>query len=194
MIKLILKRILFVIGLILTLPLIAVTLLEGVLSGNRKEVVFGSCKELLSLVPTTFGQFIRGAYYWAVCRQVSPDACFLFGSMLAHRNVIVRRGVVLGVYTIIGYADIGENVLFGARVSLLSGKYQHGRPGERAENGETSDEYQMIRIGRNSWIGQEAVIMADVGENCTIGAGSVVYKEVPDNTTVMGNPARKVSF
>jgi acetyltransferase-like isoleucine patch superfamily enzyme len=174
--------------------MILLTWMEGLIMPNRSFRIFGSCKEVLSLVPTIVGEYMRLAYYWAVCTGVSPDVCFMFGSMAAHRNTIVRSGTVIGVYTIIGRADIGKNVLFGARVSLLSGKYQHGRPGERAESRETPMDFQLIKIGDNSWIGQDSIIMANVGENCTVGAGSVVYKEVPNNTTVLGNPARKVNL
>jgi virginiamycin A acetyltransferase len=194
MVKRIIKRFLFLVGLIVTSPLILLTWMEGFIMRNHSSRIFGSCKEILSLVPTIVGEYMRLAYYWAVCTGVSSEACFLFGSMAAHRDMIVRSGTVIGAYTIIGHANIGKNVLFGARVSLLSGKYQHGRPEERAESRKTTGEFQLIKIGDNSWIGQDSVIMANVGENCTVGAGSVVYREVPDNTTVLGNPARKVSL
>ena len=194
MVKRIVKRFLFLLGLVVTSPMILLTWMEGIIMRNRSSRVFGSCKEVLSLVPTFVGEYMRLAFYWSVCTGVSPDACFMFGSMAAHRDMIVRSGTVIGVYTIIGRADIGNNVLFGAHVSLLSGKYQHGRPGERAESRETPMDFQLIKIGDNSWIGQDSIIMANVGENCTVGAGSVVYKEVPNNTTVLGNPARKVNL
>ena len=193
-IKTVFKRLLFVLGLVLCSPLVIVTWLEAWLSGKSCEVVFCSCKEIISICPTIFGNYLRLAYYWAVCTHISIDARFLFGSMVAHRDTTIGSGVVVGAFTILGYSDIGDNVLFGARVSLISGKYQHGRPEERASAAGTSEIYERIKIGRNSWIGQEAILMASVGENCTVAAGSVVYKAVPDGITVMGNPARKVSM
>ncbi len=194
MVKLIIKRLLFLLGLILTFPLILVTWTEGLVVRRRSERVFGWCKETLSLFPTILGEYMRLAYYRAVCTGISLNASFLFGSMLSRRDTIVQSGTVIGAYSIIGHADIGGNVLFGARVSLLSGKYQHGHPNERAKKEEGVGEFQLIKIGDNSWIGQDSVIMANIGENCTVGAGSVVYRDVPDNTTVMGNPARKVNL
>lgn len=115
-------------------------------------------------------------------------------SLLAHRENIIRAGTVIGAYSTIGYADIGENVLFGSKISIISGKYQHGTPKQRKEGAEVMEEHQVLKIGRNTWIGQDAVILANIGENCTVAAGSVVFKDVPDSTTVMGNPARKVSL
>jgi len=82
----------------------------------------------------------------------------------------------------------------GARTSIISGKYQHGRPDHRATGGDIVEEHQANNIGKNTWIGQDAVVLVSIGEGCTIGAGSVVLRDVPDGTTVLGNPARKVSL
>ena len=119
---------------------------------------------------------------------------FLYGSMVGHRQVSIKPGVIIGCYTILGYVDIGHGVICGARVSVLSGMYQHGRPGTENDTGEENGEYTRVSIGEKSWIGEGALVMANVGRNATVGAGSVVYKEVLDDTTVLGNPARKVSL
>jgi hypothetical protein len=188
------KRALFVIGFVASSPLIFITWLEARLFGEEQERIFFTCAEVLSLIPTLFGTYMRKAFYWATCKSVSWDTHFRLGSWLAHRNNIIGPMVGIGAYTYIGYADIGRNVIFGARVSIVSGKYQHGRPSERTQNEEISEKHEVIRIGDNSWIGQDVVIMANIGNNCTVGAGSVVMKDTQDNTTVLGNPARKVNL
>lgn len=194
MIKKLFKRLFFIIGLLLALPLILVTGLEALFTGGRSERMYGSCKELLSLCPTICGMYIRLGFYWAVCKKISLDTDFQFGSMVAHRDTIIGSGSVIGCYSIIGRAEIGRDVLIASRVSIISGKYQHGRPEERTENGTAEGEYTQIRIGDKTWIGEGALIMASIGSNCTVGAGSVVMKDFPDNSTVMGNPARKVNI
>jgi len=93
-----------------------------------------------------------------------------------------------------GRVSIGDNVILGARVSVVSGKYQHGRPEQRRLQMEVVSEGGVLSIGSNTWVGQDAVLLANIGQNCTIGAGSVVYHDVADNTTVIGNPARKVNL
>ena len=192
--KLILKWLLRAVGITGVLPLIILTRIEAILTDNKSELIFGSCKEIVALCPTILGYYIRSGYYLAVCSKISPDARFLFGSMVAHRETIVGAGTVIGAHTIIGKADIGENVLLGARVSVISGKYQHGKPAERRDNRESTGEFTVVKIGDNSWIGEGSLILANIGKNCTVGAGSVVFRNVPDNATVIGNPARKVSF
>ena len=156
--------------------------------------MFGSCKELLSTVPTLAGGFLRSAYYWSSCTRVSPDAYLHLGSMIAHRDVTIGKGTVIGVHSLIGYADIGDNVLCGAFVSVISGKYQHGRPEERSGGDVVTEVFTRIMIGSDSWIGQGAILLANVGRQCTVGAGSIVYNEVQEGSTVLGNPARRVNL
>ncbi len=191
--KKLIKRLSLWIGYLVTLPLIIITWIEGWILGQFPSPLYGCCKEILSLIPTPIGEVLRLAYYRAVCKCVSTDISFMLGSMLARRDILIGHNTVIGAYTIIGFARIGENVIIGARVSIISGKYMHGKPGERS--GVDDEEiYQTINIGSNTWIGQDSVIIANVGKNCVVSAGSVVLKDVPDNTTVMGNPARKVNL
>ena len=188
------KRFFLIICFIIDFPLILLTWLEAGIGGKNQEHIYCSCRDILSICPTFIGIYLRKAFYWAVCTDVSPDVHFLFGSWLSHRQNTIRSGVVVGHYSLIGYADIGENVLMAARVSIVSGKYQHGRPDKRSHLKEVVEENQIIRIGANTWIGQDVTILANIGKNCTVGAGSVVLRDVPDNTTVLGNPARKVNI
>jgi len=191
---LIVKRLFLFIGLIITSPLILFSYLESLILGRKTERIFNSCKELVASVPTHLGNILRLSFYWATCTRISPDALFSYGSMIAHRDTTVGKGTVIGSQSIIGYADIGEHVLIGSRVSVISGKYQHGKPSERIHSENTNGVFTRIKIGDSSWIGEGAIILANIGTNCTVAAGSVVLKDVGDNTTVMGNPARKVSL
>lgn len=51
-----------------------------------------------------------------------------------------------------------------------------------------------IEIGRNVWIGTQAIIVGSVriGQGAIIGAGTVVTQEVPPFTLCVGNPMRIV--
>jgi hypothetical protein len=188
------KRLLLMLSLVLVSPLVLLCFVESLIWDRNRERLFSQCKEVVAVAPTIFGQYLRLAFYWAVCDRVSTDVSFLLGSMVAHRATRIGRGVVVGAYSIIGLADIGDNVLLGARVSLLSGKYQHGTPTERQNHANTSDRFERIVVGPGAWIGEQAVVMANVGANCTIAAGAVLYKDALEGGTYMGNPARKVSL
>ena len=58
----------------------------------------------------------------------------------------------------------------------------------------TANPPSMIKIGDNTFIGNEALILPGVtiGRNCVVGAMSVVSRSVPDNTVVAGNPAKVI--
>jgi acetyltransferase-like isoleucine patch superfamily enzyme len=51
-----------------------------------------------------------------------------------------------------------------------------------------------IRIGKNVWIGFDAIVLpgVSIGEGAIVGARSVVRADVPPYSTVAGNPAKIV--
>lgn len=189
-----LKTVAFLLAVVAASPLILLSRLEEWIFGRETERAFGACKELLAVVPTPLGNYLRRAYYWGSCENVSRFTSINFGSMIAHRGTVIAEGVVIGSFAIIGSATIGRNVLIAPKVSILSGKYPHGRPEERASYGKSEMSFEMVSIGENSFIGQGAIVAANVGRNSTVGAGSVVNRDVADGVTVMGNPARRVSL
>lgn len=89
-------------------------------------------------------------------------------------NIDGRNGII-----------IGKNVILAANVSVISQnhdkydftKYTHDQP---------------IRIGENSWIGTQAVILPgiELGPHTIVAAGAVVTKSFPEgNQIIAGNPA-----
>lgn len=55
-------------------------------------------------------------------------------------------------------------------------------------------EAQPVRLGKNVWIGDSAIVCKGVtiGENSIIGAGAIVVSSIPANSVAVGNPARVV--
>ena len=189
--KHLIKRLILWISYLFTSPLILATWLEASVSSSGR--IFGACKELLAGIPTPLGEYARLAFYRATCEDIAVNVRFMYNSMVARRQVSIRPGTVVGAFCLLGNCRIGRNVLIAAHVSVLSGKYLHGRPQDRI-NGSDDLSFDSINIGDGSWIGQGSILMANIGENCTVGAGSVVQRDVPDGATVMGNPARKVNL
>jgi tetrahydrodipicolinate N-succinyltransferase len=79
-------------------------------------------------------------------------------------------------------------------VSIANGARQHGTVRLDIPIREQPGQWPRITIGRDTWIGDRAVVLADVGKHCVIGAGAVVTKPIPDYAVAVGNPARVIRF
>lgn len=94
----------------------------------------------------------------------------------AAASVVIEDDVLLA-----SHIYIGDN-LHGMGRADVPYKYQH------------LERIAPVRIGRGTWVGEHAVILAGVtvGEFAVIGANSVVSRDVPARTVVAGAPARPI--
>lgn len=101
-------------------------------------------------------------------------------------KVFINHGCTLND---IGGIDIGDEVMIGPNVSLLSS----GHPLEPAERRRAITAAPIV-IGRNVWIGAGATVLqgVTVGDDAVIAAGAVVTSDVPAATLVAGVPARVI--
>jgi acetyltransferase-like isoleucine patch superfamily enzyme len=155
----------------------------------RSEVLFDFGAKALAIVPGLPGQYLRFAFYKQTLVRVGADLVIAFGSYFSHATAQVGSGVSIGAYCILGTVDIGDNTQIASRVSVLSGRHQHGQPGSGGGI-ERSASFQRVRIGSNVWLGEGAIVMADVGDNSIVGAGAVVVKPVQERQVAVGNPAQ----
>jgi acetyltransferase-like isoleucine patch superfamily enzyme len=88
----------------------------------------------------------------------------------------------------VGPVIIGDNVMFGPNVSLLTA----GHPVHPVSRNSGYEYGLGITIGNNVWIGGHAVVNPgiSIGDNAVIGAGSVVTKNIPENVVAAGNPCK----
>jgi acetyltransferase-like isoleucine patch superfamily enzyme len=172
---------------LLTAPLWAMARLQGALTGG--EGVFAACSELLSLVPGKPGIFLRRGFYGMTLEACASDCHIGFGTILAHPQTRIAKGVYIGPRCTLGMARIEPDVTIGSNVDLLSGRYQHHFDRVDVPVQKQGGRFVPVRIGRNAWIGNSAVIMAEVGTGCVIGAGSVVVRPIPAGAVAAGNPA-----
>lgn len=87
-----------------------------------------------------------------------------------------------------GQVYIGDKTLVGPNVTICT----TGHPAY-PQYREMIAHYSLpIHIGKNVWIGSNAVILpgVTVGDNSIIGAGSVVTKDIPANVIAFGNPCK----
>jgi len=98
------------------------------------------------------------------------------GSIISGECLFESRGGIV----------IGENVLIGPRVIVLTSNHRVGE--------EQVHEYKSVRIGNSVWIGAGTTIVpgVEIGAGAVIGAGSVVTKNVPAGVRVAGVPAKPI--
>lgn len=188
------KRLVVYMMFLLTWPFSLASWLAYRILGN--EVVFDFSAKLLSLVPGLPGQYLRTSFYMVTLRECHYDLLVGFGSFFSHPDATVGRRVGLGAYSIIGSVDIEPDVLISSRVSVISGKYQHGGGLRNNLDDRRSavPRFERICIGRGCWIGEGAVVMANVGARSIVSAGSVVTKPSPEEVMAIGNPARFIKI
>jgi len=172
------------------LPLWILYRLE-VLLLKRKEAFHGY-SQLLCLFPGIVGNYIRFAFYRFTIASLGEDSCISFGVTLAHTDIRIGSGVYIGPWCNLGLCTIEDDVLLGTDVHVISGFNQHGHADISVPMREQRGELLNVRIGRDSWIGNKAVVGNHVGEKSIVGAASLVVHEVPPYSIAVGNPAKVI--
>ena len=140
---------------------------------------FCSPRELLSLVPGKPGIFVRRSFYRMTLDRCATDCHIGFGTTLAHPQVEIGPGVMIGNRCTVGKVTIGRDATIGSNVDILSGRRQHhfGRA-ESADPGPGRRVY--ARPHRAQLLDrQQRVVMADVGAALRDRRRRVVVKPIP---------------
>jgi virginiamycin A acetyltransferase len=184
------KRFLNSLAAVFVFPLVLWYRLQGLIFGSDRA--FPSCVQLLSLLPGTTGISLRRAFLRQVIRHCGTDVCVSFGTVFSDPGLSLGRSVYLGHFCSVGNVTIEDDVLIASHVSIMNGCEQHGTGRLDIPIREQPGTWREITIGRNSWIGEHAVVAANVGRNCLIGAGALVIHDVPDYSVAVGVPARVI--
>jgi acetyltransferase-like isoleucine patch superfamily enzyme len=187
------KLIVHLLSQILALPLVILCKLEELLISRTTDIIFQMCAQTVALVPGLPGVILRRGFYSLTLDYCSRHCYIGFGTFFSHRAVTVEKHVYIGSYTIIGSAHLGEHSLIGSRASILSGKELHSLGEDGRWTPYSPDKVVQVKISKNVWIGEGAIIAADIGEGSMVGAGSVVMSDTRSHILVTGNPARFVN-
>lgn len=83
--------------------------------------------------------------------------------------------------------EIGDDTIFAPGVKIISANHN-------LKDYSMHDPAHPIKIGKNCWIGANAIILPGVqlGDNVVVGAGAVVTHNFADNSIIVGNPAKVI--
>lgn len=118
-------------------------------------------------------------------KVVCPERLVFTGRRTAQLSSLALSG---GCYLQAGNGiEIGEGTIWAPNVAIVSANHNPAGSDRSWLQGDP------IRIGKNCWIGANAVILAGVelGDETVVGAGAVVTKSFPSGGCVLvGVPAR----
>jgi virginiamycin A acetyltransferase len=172
------------------LPQLASFKIRAALMGDNRALI-GST-QLLSLVPGLPGQYLRRALLARVLRGgCAPSAVIEFGVLFSQVDARIDERVYIGPRCSLGHVHLERNVLLAAGVHVPSGPHTHSTDLSVPMHDQPGS-LRMVRIGAGSWIGSNAVVLADVGRDTIVGAGAVVTRPLPDRVIAAGVPARIV--
>lgn len=166
--------------------------LAAIAGFGRWPPMFSLGAHACALVPGVIGDYFRIAFYKLTLKQCSLYSRVSFGSFFSHPNVVLGREVYIGSYCILGRCSIGDRTQIASQVQVLSGRRQHRREGTGQISGASEEDFEVIEIGNDCWIGASSIIMASVGFGTTIGAGAVVVRPIASQVVAVGNPARPI--
>lgn len=157
-----------------------------------KDRALAGSTQLLSMVPGLTGQYLRRAFLAQVLSGgCAASAAIEFGVLFSQVDSRIDEHVYVGPRCHLGHVHLERDVLLAAGVHIPSGPDTHGtEPGRPIR--EQPGNLRLVRIGAGSWIGSNAVVMADVGREVIVAAGAVVTQPLPDNVIAAGVPARVV--
>lgn len=186
----VLKAAAAILAALLVLPAVALYRLGAFALGSASA--FPGWSQAFAMLPGLTGSYLRRAFYRMTLRRCGQGACISFGTVFSHPGAEVGRHAYVGLFCCLGKVTLEDDVLIGSHVSITNGKGQHGIDRLDVPVREQPGTWPRVTIGRDSWIGDRAVVMADVGRHCVVGAGAVVTRPVPDFAIVAGVPARVI--
>jgi virginiamycin A acetyltransferase len=188
--KSLVKKLVFLLIVVVTFPLYALYRLNSLIIGTAKA--FQGMSQFLSLFPGMMGSYLRKGFYSQSIQGLSPDCTIGFGTFLSSSKVTIGPYVYIGARCIIADSVIEKDVMIGSNVCVISGKATHDFSRVDIPMRLQGGDAVPLMIGEDTWIGNNAIIMANVGKKCIIGAGSVVTKDIEDYAIAVGNPAKVI--
>lgn len=183
-----LRNILRTFVLLCAVPFLALHRLEALVLGRERS--FAGMTQLLALLPGVYGSLLRVGFLRLALHGCTPDCVVEFMTTFVTPQTRLGRNVYIGAYCNIGLADIGDDCLLGTHVMITSGRHTHFFEDPTVPIRLQGGRDACVRIGRDCWIGNGAIVMADVGDGCVVAAGSVVAEAMPPYSIVAGVPAR----
>ena len=155
---------------------------------------FTAPSQWLSFLPGYSGILLRRVWYRATLRRCGSNLTVDWLAVVRTRESEIGDRCTLGVSNWVGWVRLGDDVMTGSHVTLISGARQHDFSDLSRRMREQYGKKQQLIVGGDVWIGTQVVVMANVSQGTVIGAGSIVTKTHPPYAILVGNPARVLRY
>lgn len=149
---------------------------------NKGNIIFGSNVTLKS---STLSNLI-GLYQKVIVVARTKDSKIIIGN-----NVGISGATIYARKKI----EIGDNTLIGANTKIVDNDFHPLDIDDRNNNIPEKIKSKDIVIGKNCFIGCNAIILKGtvLGDGCIVGAGAVVSGIFGENKIIVGNPAKAIN-
>jgi acetyltransferase-like isoleucine patch superfamily enzyme len=173
---------------ILTWPLV----LPMALVSRLSDFLFLTCSQSLAMVPYALGTSMRYEFYKFSLTKCGSNVMIGFGTVFLYRDVEIGDNVLIGMYNTVHHCDFRSYTLTAEGCRFLSGAHYHHFKTREKPMALQGGALRRISVGPDSWVGSNAVVMANVAEGAIVAAGAVVTKDVESYAIVGGVPAVKL--
>lgn len=150
----------------------------------------------VSYRPYAFGAkkiryFICKRLFLECGKNVNVEHGAFFGS---GKQVRIGNNSGIGVNCFVGAVTIGDNVMMGPDVVILSANHKFDcLDVPMCEQGSS---VSSVTIGNDVWLGTRVIVLPGktIGNGAILAAGAVITKDVDDYAIVGGNPARVIKY
>ncbi len=162
----------------------------GLLLGRSRA--FADASQRASRWVGLWGAYRRRALLRGLGANLADDCHIEMGALLSKPTIVIGPGAYVGAYCTLGDVRIGAKTMLADGVRIPSGPASHGVDCLDIPMADQPGAAQTVCIGRNCWIGTNAVVLADVGDHAIVAAGAVVTKPVAPYAVVAGVPAKPI--
>ncbi len=139
-----------------------------------------------------WGVYRRRALLRGLGANLADDCHIEVGALLSKPTIVIGPGAYVGAYCTLGDVRIGAKTMLADGVRIPSGPASHGVDCLDIPMADQPGAAKTVCIGRDCWIGTNAVVLADVGDHAIVAAGAVVTKPVAPYAVVAGVPAEVI--
>lgn len=169
-----------------------VALIPAFIFYYARIVSYVSITQTLSFVPGFPGIMLRRVWYKCTLASCGRELTVDFLAWIRTPKTRVGNNVYVGVQSLVGWADIGDDVMISGQVVVLSGNRQHGYQRLDVPMRLQEGVQEKLTIGNDVWVGVGAILASSVAAHSVVASGAIVTKQFAEFDILGGVPAKVI--